>query len=127
MKKSERLSEAVGELDEEIVEKADQRRTAKRARKFPLKITAVTAACLAAVIGVIALVPRGISAEALAEAVYPKAARYPGELGINRDKWAAERNARYESGERIGSAVNDFCQKTAEEFLSGDENRAYSP
>ncbi len=130
MRKSEKLSEAIGDLGEEVIEKADRRRTAKaskKARKFPLKITALTAACLAAVIGITALVPRGISAEALAEAVYPKATKYPGEFNINFDSWSAERRARWESGDLIDSGVNDFYKKTAEEFLSGDENRAYSP
>lgn len=130
MKKSEKLSEAIGDLNEEIIEKADRRRTAKaskKARKFPLRITALTAACLAAVIGIITLVPHGISVYALAEVAYPKATRYPGELNINHDKWVAERRARWYSGDQINSSVNDFYKKTAAEFLSGDENRAYSP
>ncbi len=130
MKKSEKLSEAIGDLGEEVIEKADRRRTAKtskKAKKFPLRITALTAACLAAVIGIIALVPRGISAEALAEAVYPEATKYPGALNINSDLWHEERRARWESGDLIDSSVNDFYKKTAEEFLSSDENRAYSP
>lgn len=120
----------MGNLSEEIIEKADRRRTAKVSKKggkFPLKITAVTAACLAAVIGITMFVPHGISAEELAAAVYPKATKYPGELSINYDSWEAERRARWKSGKLIDSDVNDFCKKTAEEFLSGDENKAYSP
>lgn len=130
MKKSEKLSEAMGSLSEEIIEKADRRRTAKVSKKggkFPLKITAVTAACLAAVIGITMFVPHGISAEELAAAVYPKATKYPGELSINYDSWEAERRGRWKSGKLIDSNVNDFYKKTAEEFLSGDENKAYSP
>lgn len=130
MKKSEKLSEAIGNLGEEIIEKADRRRTAKtskKARIFPLKVITVTAACLAVVIGIITLVPHGISAYALAEAVYPKTTKYPGESEINFDSWSEERNARLESGKLIDSRVNDFYKKTAEEFLPGDENRAYSP
>lgn len=134
MKKSEKLSEAIGDINEEIIEKADQRRTpkaSKKARKFPLRITALTAACLAAVIGITMLVPHGISAYALAEAAYPKATKYPNALNIaldlNKDAWYEERQARREHGDLISSGVNDFYKKTAEEFLSGDENRAYSP
>lgn len=130
MKKSEKLSEAIGNIDEEIIEKADQKRTAKssiKAKKLPLRITAVTAACLAAVIGITVLIQRGIGAEALAEAVYPKATKYPGRFEINMDSWTAERRARWDSGELIDDSVNDFYKKTAEEFLSGDENKAYSP
>lgn len=133
MKNSEKLSQAIGELDEEIIEKADQKRTvkaAKKSKKFPLKLTAITAACLAAVIGITALVPHGLSAYALAEANYPKATKYPGRPGgleINFDKWSEERRARWDSGELIGTKANDFYKKTAAEFLSGDENRAYSP
>ncbi len=65
MKKAEKLSKAIGDLNEEIIEKADQRRTAektKKARKFPLKIIFATAACLAAVIGMTALFPHSLSA-----------------------------------------------------------------
>lgn len=130
MNKSEKLSEAIGDLSEEVIEKADRRRTAKtskKAGKFPLKITALTAACLAVVIGIVALVPRGLSSIALAEAVYPRATKYPGKFKINHDSWTEERHARWVSGKQIGSDVNDFYKKTAEEFLSGDENRAYSP
>lgn len=120
----------MGNLNEEIIEKADRRRTAKASKKggkFPLKITAVTAACLAAVIGITMFVPHGISAEELAAAVYPKATKYPGELSINYDSWEAERRGRWKSGKLIDSNVNDFYKKTAQEFLSGDENKAYSP
>lgn len=130
MKKSEKLSEAIGDLNEEIIGNADRRRnvkTSKKARKFPLKITAVTAACLAVIVGVIVIVPRGISAEALAEAVYPKTTGYPGMFNFNSGLWTAERRARWDSGQLIDSGVNDFYQKTAEEFLSGGENKAYSP
>lgn len=130
MKKSEKLSKAIGNIDEEIIEKADQKRTSKfskRAGKIPLRITAVTAACLAAVIGITVLIPRGIGAEALAEAVYPKATKYPGQFEINSDKWHKERRERWDSGELIDNSVNDFYKKTAGEFLSGNENKAYSP
>lgn len=130
MKKNEKLSEAIGGLNEEIIEKADLRRTTKslkKSRKFPLKFSAVMAACLAAVIGITVFMPRGIGAEALATAVYPKMTKYPGRFEFNKDKWDAEEKARHESGERIGSGVSDFYKKTAAEFLTGDENRAYSP
>ena len=130
MKKTEKLSQAIGCLNEEIIEKADQRRTAersKKAKKFPLKLTAAIAACLVAVIGITALFSQSISAQALAEADYPKATKYPGELEINYEQWAEERRARWDSGELISSSVSDFYKKTAEEFLSGNENRAYSP
>ena len=130
MKKSEKLSKAIGGLNDEIIEKADLRRTAektKKAKKFPLKLTAAIAACLAAVIGITTLFPQSISALALAEADYPKATKYPGVLGINFDQWAEERRARWDSGKLIGSGVWDFYKKTAEEFLSGGENRTYSP
>lgn len=133
MKKSEKLSEAIGEIDEEIIEKADKRRAsekpenAKKSKKFPLKIIAPIAACLAVVICVFAIMPHGVSGYALAEAVYPKTTKHPGALGINHDTWSAERRRRQYSREHINSAVNDFYKKSAAEFLSGDENKAYSP
>lgn len=130
MKKSEKISEAIGKIDEEIIEKADERRTqkaSKKTRKFPLKIVAPVAACLAAAIGIFAILPHGVSSYALAEADYPKATRYPGALEINHDAWFSERRVRWDCGNRINDNVSDFYKKTAEEFLSGDENRAYSP
>lgn len=129
MKKSEKLSEAIGNIDEEIIEKADEKRVqkAKKARKFPLKIVVPVAACLAAAIAVFAIMPRGVSGLALAEAAYPKQTKYPGALEINSEKWHAQRRARWDCGQRINSDVNEFYKKTAAEFLSGEENRAYSP
>lgn len=130
MKKSEKLSEAIGNIDEEIIEKADEKRTqktAKKARKFPLKIVAPVAACLAVAIGIFAIIPRGVSGLALAEAVYPKQTKYPGAFEINSEKWHEQRRARWDCGQRIDSDVNEFYKKSAAEFLSGDENRAYSP
>ncbi|MDE7281706.1 MAG: hypothetical protein K2N36_08210, partial [Ruminiclostridium sp.] len=130
MKKSEKLSQAIGGLNEDIIEKADRRRSAeksKKAKKFPLKLTATIAASLAAVIGITALFPRNASALALAEADYPIATKYPAEVDSNFEKWGEEIHARLERGELIPSSVNNFYKKTAEEFLSGDENRAYSP
>ena len=130
MKKSEKLSEAMGNLSEEIIEKADQRRTAKTSKKggrLTLKIAAATAACLAAVIVTVTFVSQGISAEELAVAVYPEASEYPSDININHDSWTAEQRGRWEKGKLIDSSVKDFYKKTAEEFLSGDENKAYSP
>ncbi len=130
MKRSEKLSEAIGGISEEIIEKADKKRTSKtstKGRKFPLKITAITAACLAAVIGITVFLPRGIGAEALAVAAYPKMTKYPGRFEFNKDKWDTEQDVRRWNGEQLGDEVNEFYKKTAAEFLSGDENRAYSP
>ncbi len=130
MKKSEELSKAIGEIDERIIEKADEKRTqksAKKAKKFPLKIVAPVAACLAVAIGVFAIIPRGVSGLALAEAAYPKQVKYPGAFEINSEKWHEQRRARWDCGQRIDSDVNEFYKKSAAEFLSGEENRAYSP
>lgn len=130
MKKSEKLSEAIGNINEEIIEKADEKRTqksAKKAKKFPLKIVAPVAACLAVVIGVFAIMPRGVSGYALAEAAYPKQAKYPGEFDPNSEKWHEQRRARWDTGQLIDSDVSEFYKKTAAEFLSSEENRAYSP
>lgn len=135
MKKSEKLSEAIGNIDEEMIENADKRRTprvavSKMAKKRPLRIIPVAAACAAVAIGafaVIANMPHGVSSYALAEADYPKATKYPGESEINYNAWFAERRARWDCRDRINSDVSCFYKKTAEEFLSGDENRAYSP
>lgn len=130
MKKTEKLSGAIGAIDEALIEETDEIRTAnkfKKSKKLPLKITAIAAACLAAVIGIYAIIPHGLSQIALAEAVYPKVTKYPGRFEINSDAWAEDSRERREHSEQISDKANEFYKKTAEEFLYGNENRAYSP
>lgn len=127
MKKAERLSDAIGKIDDDIIEKAELRRSgkAKRAMRFPVRIIAPIAACLAVVIAVAAILPHGLSTNAVAEAVYPKATKHPGNDAS--DEWYKEMRERYACESKIDDDVNEFCQKTAEKLLSSDENRAYSP
>ncbi len=154
--RSEKLSDAIGELDEEIVAEADEKRvqkkiTARRTSKM-FKIAVSAAACAALICGTVALYPKvpdedgtviSAHAETLAEAVYPKMAAYPDEsLYITPtgewddeafDKvyvpWNDQQGERLDAGKRVNGTADKFYKASAEEFLSGanNENRAYSP
>ncbi len=155
--KSEKLSGAIGELDEEIIAGADEKRApiikAKKRRKIKMfKTTITVAACAAVVLGAAVLSRKipdeegsviSVHAETLAEAVYPEMAAYPDEsLYITPDgswdneafdkvhePWEEQYGKRREAGESISGTAEEFYKASAEEFLSGTEgeNRAYSP
>ncbi len=151
-KKSEKISDAIGELDEEIVAEADDKRvpkkiTARRTSKM-FKIFVSAAACAALIMGAVTLYPNlpddeegpiiSAHAEALAEAVYPQMAAYPEDSLYEKDydayeqtytAWNEQMRERRDTGKKIGGTANDFYKASAEEFLSGAEgkNRAYSP
>ncbi len=154
--RSEKLSDAIGELDEEIVAEADDKRvpkkiTARRISKM-FKIAVSAAACAALICGTVALYPKvpdedgtviSAHAETLAEAVYPEMAAYPDEsLYVRPDgswddeafdkvcePWREQRGERFDAGKRVNGTADKFYKASAKEFLSGanDENRAYSP
>lgn len=154
-KKSEKISDAIGELDEKIIAEADEKRvsqtlTSRRTGKI-FKITVSAAACAALICGALALYPKvsdgespviSVHAETLAEAAYPKMAAYPdaslyvSPLGLDTDAfdkaykpWQEQTWKRREVGESINGTAEEFYKASAKEFLSGaeGENRAYSP
>ena len=130
--KSEKLQDAIGMVDEELVEKANRKK-----KKLSIKWTAAVAACLAIVFGVAVYfnsgIPMAIEAQALAKAQYPEMAKYPeGEMlpGFEEryDDWSADRRKQrqfYGAGEEL----DGFFAKTVSEFLTSkeDENLVYSP
>lgn len=130
--KSEKLQDAIGMVDEELVEKASRKK-----KKLSIKWTAAVAACLAIVFGVAVYfnsgIPMAIEVQALAKAEYPEMAKYPeGEMlpGFEEryDAWSTDRRKQrqfYGAGE----GLDGFFAKTVSEFLtSGEgENLVYSP
>ncbi len=102
---------------------------------------AAGAACLGITGGILAWNGRNgmnISADALALAEYPEAARYPDESKIldwNEDTWNSlytpweeQNDLRREAAEKLAD-TDSFYQRTIHAFLSGaeNENRVYSP
>lgn len=132
----EELSDAVGGLDEKIVEEADSARKKKtRKSRKPLWITIGAAAACAGIVGGIAAMssttPLGVTAAA--EAVYPTMAHYPNEAnGLTFDSdynnWWKDRQAQRCLDEGYADNLWDFYGDSTNTFLSGvEENRVYSP
>ncbi len=133
--KPEKMSDAIGELDEKIVEEADNARTEKKRKisRKPLWISIGAVAACAGIVGGIAMMnipPVGVTAAA--QAVYPEMAQYPDEMSLSfeadYDKWWNDRKA--QRSDVMGYADNlwDFYGDSTNTFLSGsEENRVYSP
>lgn len=133
--KTEKISEAIGELDEKIVEEADKARTIKKQKKLrkPLWISIGAVAACAAIVGGIAAMnnipPIGVTAAA--QAVYPQMTQYPDENSLTFDKdydnWWNDRRAQ-RSDIDYSDNLWDFYSDSTRTFLSGsEENRVYSP
>ncbi|MGN1341390.1 MAG: serpin family protein [Oscillospiraceae bacterium] len=141
--KPEEISNAVGELDEKIVEEADNARTSAKSEKKPNKRRSLwitigaAAACLGIVGGIAAMnnnmgndLPLGV--RAAAQAVYPEMAKYPNENSLNfqneYDNWWNDRKAQRCTVEGYADNLWDFYGDSTRQFLSGvEENRVYSP
>lgn len=130
--KTEKLQDAIGMVDEELVKRAD-----KKKKKFPIKWTAAVAACLAVVFAVAVYfnsgMPMAIEAQALAKAEYPEMAKYPeGEMlpGFEEkyDAWSEDRRNQWKY-RGAGEGLDGFFKETISEFLTSkdDENLVYSP
>ncbi|MBQ8837304.1 MAG: hypothetical protein IJ002_07360 [Clostridia bacterium] len=129
--KSEKLQDAIGMVDEKLVESS-----AKKS-KFKFKWTAAVAAVL--VIALIAGVylragaPLSLKAYAVAEAKYPEMAHYPENemLPGFDDRYDAWREDRKRQREYYGAGENldPFFEATISEFLASEEseNLVYSP
>lgn len=133
--KPEKMSDAIGELDEKIVEEADNARTEKKRKRSrkPLWISiGAAAACAGIVLGIGTMNVPPVGVTAAAQAVYPQMAQYPDEMSLtfeaDYDKWWNDRKA--QRGDVRGYADNlwDFYGDSTNTFLSGsEENRVYSP
>lgn len=148
IEKSKRISDAIGELEEDIVMEADRERKisveknenavynaeGKRetvSKKKKILIPAVSlAACAAITLGIIFgggnkpnMLELPVYAEVLAEAEYPYAAPYPDESknieSSERELWYDQRKERYGIWENIDiSALNNFTQRTVCQFMT---------
>lgn len=135
--RSEIISDAIGELDEKIVEEADNARTPaksagkrKKSRKPLWAAIGAAAACVGIVGGIMTMNTAPIGVTAAAEAVYPKMEHYPDESNMfnNFDKWWADRKAQQSPDSNYADNLWDFYTDSTEQFLSGtEENKVYSP
>ena len=126
--KSERLQNAIGMIDAELVERSETPLKKKRRSK----ITAFVAAMLVCAIGFGIFFgnqsPFVLSLHAISVAQYPKTSKYP--LGgiFFSGKWREDQKAQHAY---FGASkdLNGFIGATASEILSGSgtENRVYSP
>ncbi len=147
--KPEKISDAIGLVDEELITSAQTVRTRSRKRRRLVKRLAAAAVGLCIVsAGVLSGIkgPEDKGTEyvyAIAEAKYPTTAPYPDETAFadektgevdyeafqeQFEKWWEDRRARMEpiAGE---DALDEFWTATMRQFLAGadKENRVYSP
>lgn len=133
--KSERLQNAIGMIDADLLERSEKPMKKKRT----IKITAVIAAVLACAIGLGIFFgkpsPIDLSVHAISVVQYPEMEKYPdkGSKYGNTDRalWKAWERTQEKQHAYFGSSkgLEGFISATASEILSGDgtENRVYSP
>lgn len=125
--KPEKLSEAIGSLDDGMIQEAGSRRTKRKRRPLWISIAAA-AACLAVTAGVVLTNLNGTGIRAAASPEYPQMAHYPDIYGNGYDEWRASRIAQLSAPEGYADGLRGFYAESTREFLSGDtENRVYSP
>lgn len=138
--KPEKLSDAIGELDEKTVASAGKIRS-KRKTHVWVRWTAL-AACLALIAAAVLGNPPQTSAYAIAEAKYPQMAPYPNwedylmnnkndHEGYEKahDAWYEDLTAQYDQPEGYAEGTEGYFAKSIPQLLSGAEreNRACSP
>jgi len=138
--KKEKINEAIGQLDENIVAEADAvRRETRRKREGIGKIVSVAASAAIILLGVMVVknMPAEIEAETeaapVAQAVYPEVVQYPTDQfseGFD-ERYTAWRESRYANVPEEGYAdgLDGYFRKTVSEFLVDTEggNRVFSP
>lgn len=138
--KSEKIQDAIGMVDGDLVERA-RKAPQKKSKKAHIKWTVPIAAALAIIIGLGVFFsmkgnnnnPVVLSAYAVAEAQYPETAKYPeGEfLPGFEERYEAWRESRNKQRQYKGQGENldEFFKATASEFLRSNENEnlVYSP
>ena len=133
-KRSERLFEALGGINERKIEQAALavEKTANRKRWGRRRWLGAVAAVLAAAIAVGAFLRPGggLTAYAIAQAEYPKMAPYPGEgrgSAAYDAWWESVKAQRRDLGDT--ASLQRFFARSAQTFLTGErgENRVYSP
>lgn len=143
--KSDKLQNAIGMIDEDLIIRAEKKPN-KKVPKFIWKWSAAIAAVLVFAIGFPILFGNttpamqdkfgnttpAMQVKALCEAEYPKMAQYPNENSLNFsssfDAWSADRRER-RSYIGKGSLSEEYLRATATELLgdAGAENLVYSP
>ena len=152
MKKSEKMYDAITDIRDDLVERAEAHRPRRR-RWWP---AAVAAVLVVAIVGGVILWPGGAEtsggvaaepgdppadavtqrpgnsytaalAHTIAAAEYPEMAQYPGENGDYSAWWKGVQAQQRPEGYADG--LEGFFTESIQEFLSGagDENRVYSP
>ena len=133
--KSERLQNAIGMIDADLLERSEK--TMKKKRKIKIKITAAVAAVLVCAIGFGIFFgnqsPVDLSVHAISVAQYPEMSKYPAGTRWNSHdlNWKAWDEDQAKQHAYFGSSkgLESFVRATASEILSGDgtENCVYSP
>jgi len=133
--KSERLQNAIGMIDADLLERSEK--PMKKKRKIKIKITAAVAAILVCAIGLGIFFgnqsPVDLSVHAISVAQYPEMSKYPAGTRWNSHdlNWKAWDEDQAKQHAYFGSSkgLESFVRATASEILSGDgtENRVYSP
>lgn len=138
--KSDKLQDAIGMVDGDLIERA-RKSPKSKTKKHRIKWAAPIAATLAVIIGLgvffsaknINNNPTILSAYAVVEAQYPETVAYPeGELLPDfKERYEAWKEYRNNQREYSGAGENldGFLQATASEFLKDSENKnlVYSP
>lgn len=144
MKPNEKLYDAVTDIRDDLVERAEKQKPRRR-RWWP---AAVAAVLVVAILGGVILRPGGsplvTSAYAIAEAQYPEMAPYPDETeymdeeagefdseGFSQayDAWWTDQRAQRDQPKGYTDGLDGFFAASIGQFLSGagEENRVYSP
>ena len=138
--KSDKLLDAIGMVDAELIERA-RITPAKKSKKRHIRWTVPVAACLAVIIGLSVFFslkgntsPMILNTYDIAQAQYPETAKYPTSIGgliyseADYDKWR-EDVAKRRSFMGQGENLDLFFKHTASEFLKNCEsdNLVYSP
>lgn len=138
--KPEKLSDAIGGLDEHTVASADRIRNRRKARPWVRWTAAAACLCLIAA-AVLGGLPR-TSAYAIAEAKYPQMAPYPNDddyFGNGKNDsdghykaylaWREDFTAQYDQPEGYADGTEGYFARSIRQLLSGaeGENRACSP
>ncbi len=136
--KSEKLQDAIGTIDEDLIERAAKNEKKKKKTSATiLKWTAPIAAMLVIAFGIGIFLGNGsggmLSVNAIYEAEYPEMAQYPGSemlpgFEARYEKWSNDQRAKRQYY-GAGKTLADFIQKSSAEILSESdgENRVYSP
>lgn len=138
--KSDKLQQAISMIDAELIECA-RITPAKKSKRRHIRWTVPIAACLAVIIGLGVFFslkgnsnPIFVNTYAVAQAQYPKMAKYPTSIGgliysqSDYEKWwESLRKQREYMGQ--GENLDAFFQSTAAEFLKNceNDNLVYSP